>query len=286
MLKDELLQRASELGLTIGFTNKNQYEEIKPLREYLQFTKTIISVLMPISRKDGAIMASFALDKDYHLVLREKMDQLSELLVGYQTQLYVDNGPIDDRVVAYLAGLGFIGKHSLLISKKGSYHMLGEILTDAEMDIDSPIQKSCGTCTICEVACPTGCIPDAIYEKCLVGYLQRKMVLPDEIYEKFDTIYGCDICQTMCPFNRQVKSNDAYDYLDIDIRQILKANKKTFQEFKDTAFYWLGHNVMKRNVIIYAANKGINIDDLLSDVQSKQDYMLSAIDYYKRKRSE
>lgn len=287
MLKELLQSKAKELGLKIGFTSKTEYEKHKTLRDYLQFTESIISVAMPITRNDNQIMASFALEEDYHFVLRRKINALLDILNNHQNEFYVDNGPVDDVLCAYLAGVGFVGKHSIIITNDGSYHMLGEILTSAIIEVDYPTKVNCGTCNLCEIACPTKAIPGNVYEQCLVGFLQRKIVLPDDIYSKFETIYGCDICQQVCPFNKKVQEEANQEYINIDIIDILTASKRVFKEkFYNTAFYWLGHNVMKRNVIIYAANKSIDIDEYLIDVNSKEDYMLSAIDYYMRKKEE
>jgi epoxyqueuosine reductase len=285
-LRDQLLEKAKELGVRIGFASAADYSAIKPLRAYLSFAKTLISVAYPITKKDGALMASFALNEDYHQVLRRIMSELVSVLPECTVQTYVDNGPVDDRLIAYLAGMGFQGNNTCIITPgHGSYQLLGDIVVDIEFEANTPSKVSCGTCTRCIDACPVACLPGDVYENCLVGLLQQKKVYTDEIYACVDTIYGCDICQSVCPFNAKVQTNTSYTYEDLDITTILTATKESFQAFQDTAFYWLGRFVMQRNVVIYAANKGLDIDEYLNQLDSTKDYLAAAIDYYQRKRA-
>jgi epoxyqueuosine reductase len=239
---------------------------------------------MPITKKDGAIMASFALDTDYHQVMREKMEELVKTLPVKEYKIYVDNGPLDDRLIAELAGIGFRGNNDLIITPgQGSYQMLGEILVDIELPVTGkPLKVSCGTCTKCIDACPTKALPGNVYEKCLVGYMQQKRVYSDEIYACFQTIYGCDICQSVCPFNTKVGTKEQYTYENLKVEDILASTKETFDQFKDTAFHWLGLERMQRNAIVYAANNGIDVDSLLP-VGELPEYLQASIDYYHRR---
>jgi epoxyqueuosine reductase len=239
---------------------------------------------MPITKKDGAIMASFALDTDYHHVMREKMEELVKTLPVKEYKIYVDNGPLDDRLIAELAGIGFRGNNDLIITPgQGSYQMLGEILVDIELPVTGkPLKVSCGTCTKCIDACPTKALPGNVYEKCLVGYMQQKRVYSDEIYACFQTIYGCDICQSVCPFNTKVGTKEQYTYENLKVEDILASTKETFDQFKDTAFHWLGLERMQRNAIVYAANNGIDVTNLLP-VGELPEYLQASIDYYHRR---
>jgi epoxyqueuosine reductase len=275
---------AQQLSLTIEVISKDSYEMVRPLRDYLSFTKSIIAVSMPITKKDGAIMASFALDTDYHQIMRQKMEELVKTLPVKQYKIYVDNGPMDDRLVAELAGIGFRGNNDLIITPgQGSYQMLGEILVDIELPVTGkPMKVTCGTCTKCIDACPTMALPGNVYEKCLVGYMQQKRVYSDEIYACFQTIYGCDICQSVCPFNTKVGTKEQYTYENLKVEDILASTKETFDQFRDTAFHWLGLERMQRNAIVYAANQSIDVTHLLpkGDVP---EYLQASIDYYHRR---
>jgi len=283
MLKN-LDQAAKDLGLIVKTIPVDSYKDHKEVRPYLSFAQSIIAVSMPITKKDGAIMASFALDTDYHQVMREKMEQLVQTLPVKEYQIYVDNGPIDDRLVAQLAGIGFRGNNDLIITPgQGSYQMLGEILVDIELPVTgNPSTVTCGTCTKCIDACPTKALPGNVYEKCLVGYMQQKRVYSDEIYACFETIYGCDICQSVCPFNTKVGTKEQYTYENLNVEDILSATADTFDRFKDTAFHWLGLERMQRNAIVYAANKGIDVTHLLPQGELPE-YLQASVDYYIRR---
>ncbi len=281
---NQLQEKANNLGLDYRVLSIDVYRQQRPLRDYLSFTKSIIAVSMPITKRDGAIMASFALETDYHQVMRAKMEELVKTLPVKEYQIYVDNGPIDDRLVAELAGIGFRGNNDLIITPgRGSYQLLGEILVDIELPLTGkPLKISCGTCTKCIDACPTKALPGNVYEKCLVGYMQQKRVYSDEIYACFETIYGCDICQSVCPFNTKVGTKEQYTYENLKVEDILASTKETFDQFKDTAFHWLGLERMKRNAIVYAANKGIDITHLLPQGELP-DYLQASVDYYVRR---
>ncbi len=282
----QLINASIDLGIQIKIIHVTDYIIHRPLRDYLSFTKSIIAVSMPITKKDGAIMASFALDTDYHQVMRQKMEELVKTLPVKEYKIYVDNGPIDDRLVAELAGIGFRGNNDLIITPgRGSYQLLGEILVDIELPVTgNPSKVTCGTCTKCMDACPTKALPGNVYEKCLVGYMQQKRVYSDEIYACFETIYGCDICQSVCPFNSKVGTKEQYTYENLRVEDLLSATKDTFDTFKDTAFHWLGLERMQRNAIVYAANKGIDVAHLFptGDVP---EYLQASIDYYHRRRA-
>ncbi|XMB66200.1 DUF1730 domain-containing protein [Mycoplasmatota bacterium zrk1] len=289
MLKNRIKKYAEELGLLIGFCSYNKYKELNDSRfnsNSLEFAKSIISVGLPISRNDDELLASFALDKDYHIVLREKLSELKEYIftqIDAKIEYFVDNGPVNEKLVAYLSGIGYFGKNSLIINELyGSYILLGELFTDIEFKSDFPVLNDCKNCSICMTHCPSEAIGN-IYEKCISGYLQRKDVFPDRIYQVFNNIYGCDICISNCPKNKAVKSKKKYVFENLNLKDIIECSKSDFKKYSNCAFYWLGHNLMKRNAIIVAANKGINIDKELKYVHSKEDYILAAIDYYKRK---
>jgi epoxyqueuosine reductase QueG len=281
---DNLMNTASLLNIDLGIINISDYKVYRPLRDYLSFAKSIIAVSMPITKKDGAIMASFALEIDYHQVMREKMEELVKVLPVKEYKIYVDNGPMDDRLVAELAGIGFRGNNDLIITPgRGSYQLLGEILVDIELPVTGkPSKVTCGTCTKCIDACPTKALPGNVYEKCLVGYMQQKRVYSDEIYSCFETIYGCDICQSVCPFNTKVGTKEQYTYENLKVEDILASTKETFDQFKDTAFHWLGLERMQRNAIVYAANKGIDVAHLLPTGELP-DYLQASVDYYLRR---
>lgn len=183
-------------------------------------SKTVISVLASyhhpkhneqIGVKDKPLISKYAQGRDYHKVLKKNLKQLfsftEELLGGLEGRIFTDSAPVLDKVWAQRAGLGWIGKNSNLLNKDiGSFFFIGEMIIDVELSYDSPVTDHCGSCTRCMEACPT----DAIYEpyrvdatKC-ISYLTIE--LKEEIDKKYQTeienwIYGCDICQDVCPWN-------------------------------------------------------------------------------------
>ncbi len=232
------------------------------------------------------MLASFALEKDYHLVLKDKLAKIKKYILSMidaQIEYFVDNGPVDEKLAAYLSGLGYYGKNTLIINKDfGSYILIGELLVDFEIVSSIPVTNNCANCDLCDQHCPTDATK-AVYDKCLAGFLQRKISLSDEIYNQFTKIYGCDVCISICPKNSRVKTKENYLYENVDLLDIIKSTRHEFTRYNEYAFYWLGHNLMKRNAIIIAANNGIDITKELDYVNSTEDYMLSAIKYYKKK---
>lgn len=160
-------------------------------------------------------VAAYAWGDDYHSVLPERLQALVaflEALVGHtvQNRWYTDTGPVLERDLAQRAGLGWIGKNTCLIHpQKGSYFLLAEILLDIDLEPDTPFQADhCGTCTRCLEACPTACIlPDRTLDarRCL-SYLtiELKGPIPPELRPSLgEWVFGCDICQQVCPWNRR-----------------------------------------------------------------------------------
>jgi len=158
-------------------------------------------------------IASYAYGKDYHRVVKKQLVKLLKWMkkeIGDITVRYfVDSGPILERDWAKRSGMGWTGKHTLLINKqKGSYFFLAEIVTDIELDYEGPTADHCGTCTRCIDACPTDAISAEGYlvdaSKC-ISYLtiEHKGGIPEDFSGKMaDYIYGCDICQQVCPWNK------------------------------------------------------------------------------------
>jgi len=163
-------------------------------------------------------ISRYAWGDDYHLVLTQRLEKLYEFLQseipGVSGKLYVDTGPVMDKVWAVRAGIGWLGKHTNIITRKfGSWVFLGEILIDAELEYDTPMPDLCGTCTACLDACPTQAIvqPYLLDANKCISYLtiEHRGELPKEIVTNFQNwIYGCDICQDVCPWNRFQNETD------------------------------------------------------------------------------
>ncbi|MGA2503636.1 MAG: tRNA epoxyqueuosine(34) reductase QueG [Anaerolineales bacterium] len=164
-------------------------------------------------RPEGRV-ASYAWGRDYHLVIPVRLEMLVtfiEMQIGkkFAHRLYTDTGPILERDLAQRAGMGWIGKNTCLIHPGlGSYFLLAEILLGIELEPDAPFKVDrCGTCTRCVTACPTGCIlPDrTIDARLCLSYLtiENKQEIPVDLRHQTENwIFGCDICQQVCPWNR------------------------------------------------------------------------------------
>ncbi len=163
-------------------------------------------------------ISRYAWGEDYHLVLTNRLEKLYEFIKseipGVEGKIYVDTGPVMEKAWAVRAGIGWIGKHTNVITQKfGSWAFLGEILLDAELEYDLPALDHCGTCTACIDACPTHAIvqPYVLDANKCISYLtiEHRGDLPNMLTSKFGNwIYGCDICQDVCPWNRFQKETE------------------------------------------------------------------------------
>ncbi|MGA3167514.1 MAG: tRNA epoxyqueuosine(34) reductase QueG [Terriglobia bacterium] len=158
-----------------------------------------------------AWISRYAWGRDYHDVLRGKLEQLratgEELAPGVETRVYVDTGPILERAFARLSGIGWMGKNTCLINeRKGSWFFLGVILTNLELELDLPAPDRCGTCTLCLEACPTGALVEPYVmdaSRCIAYFnIELKGSIPEQFRAAMGSnLFGCDICQDVCPWN-------------------------------------------------------------------------------------
>ena len=178
----------------------------------------------------------YAQGRDYHLVMMERMEALLadmrlSLPFTFEARPYVDTGPILERAYAEAAGLGWIGKNTCLINQQdGSWFFIGEILTSLEIPPDAPPPDRCGTCTACLDACPTGAFlaPYQLDARLCISYLTIELrgSIPEPMREPIGQhVFGCDICQDVCPWNRRAASSTVADFLPLPIFAPLVANE-------------------------------------------------------------
>lgn len=169
------------------------------------------------------VLARYVYGKDYHVVIKEKLDDLissmRSILPENSARSYVDSSPILEKAWAARAGLGWQGRHSILVNRKiGSFFFLGMIITDAELEYDEPSpQDLCGSCRLCIDACPVGAINDnrTIDARRCFAYLtiESKNPVDESIIRKFKgRAYGCDICQEACPWNTRAKQTGVEEF--------------------------------------------------------------------------
>jgi epoxyqueuosine reductase len=189
-------------------------------------------------------VSKYAYGKDYHLVLKEKcnglMSSLRQEIGDFSGRAFTDSAPVMDKVWAEKSGLGWIGKNSNLINKKhGSFFFIAEIIIDVELEPDPPTGDFCGTCTACIDACPTNAIvePYVVDGSRCISYLtiELKENIPSEFKDKMDGwIFGCDVCQDVCPWNRFSKPTNISDF--IERKEFLDWENKQWEEITEEVF--------------------------------------------------
>jgi epoxyqueuosine reductase len=253
-------------------------EAYERLESVMSGTKSIIVAGLNyhdgIQHSEGARVSRYAWSGiDYHTVMRSMLralaDSVSELHPGIRTRCVVDTAPVLERDFARLAGVGWFGKNTMLISRKiGSWFFLGAVLTDVTLDYDQPFSADhCGTCTRCLDACPTNAFPEpgVLDAGRCISYLtieQRSRQIPEPLRRGMGTwLFGCDICQDVCPWNRFAPAAEsaafsALDHLNpADCTRILHLSDDEYRKtFGQTALARPGRAAMARNAAIVLGN--------------------------------
>ena len=210
-------------------------------------------------------ISKYAYGNDYHFVIKNKLKDLFEYIKektgDINGRVFVDSAPILERAWAKKSGLGWIGKNTNLISKKnGSFFFLCEIILDLELVYDHVETDHCGSCTACIDACPTNAIVEPYIvdgSKCISYYtIELKNNIPDYAKNTYDDwIFGCDICQDVCPWNRFSKPhqeplfNPNDEFLSMSKNDWIEMTKETFNKvFKNSAIKRAGFDGIKRNI--------------------------------------
>jgi len=169
-------------------------------------------------------ISKYVYGRDYHDVIREKLKKLQAVVSGLSDQaesrIFVDTAPVMEKAMAMRAGLGWTGKHSVLISRKhGSFFFVGGIMTNLELTFDNPVKDYCGNCTLCIEACPTDALVAPYVldtRKCISGVTigHKEETMPAELQDKMSGyVFGCDICQDVCPWNKDVKTTPDPEFI-------------------------------------------------------------------------
>ncbi|MBE7640737.1 tRNA epoxyqueuosine(34) reductase QueG [Salegentibacter sp. BLCTC] len=262
------------------FLNENRHGEMRWMEnnfdkrldptKLVEGSKSVISLLLNYypeeKQKEGSYKISkYAYGRDYHFVIKDKLKQLLQFMrdeIGeVDGRAFVDSAPVMDKVWAAKSGLGWIGKHSNLLSKQtGSFYFIAELIVDLELEYDTPVTDHCGSCTACIDACPTDAIV-APYKvdgsKCISYFtIELKDELPNSYKNHFeDWMFGCDICQDVCPWNRFSKPhneplfNPHPQLLEKDKKGWEELTKETFNEiFRKSAVKRTKFEGLKRNI--------------------------------------
>lgn len=200
-----------------------------------------------LNHPEAAYISRYALGRDYHKVMRKKLQHLATRIqqeigeFGYR--VFVDSAPVMEKPIAAKAGLGWVGKHSNILSKEaGSWFFLGEIYTNLPLQSSSPVSEHCGNCTACIDVCPTQAIiaPYVVDARRCISYLtiELKGAIPEEFRSAIgNRIYGCDDCQLICPWNRFANYSKQADF---SVRNKLDCNSLI------NLFSWEAHDFLEK----------------------------------------
>lgn len=255
MMEDEA--KKLEIWLSKSYHGKMSYMEnhfdkrVDPTK-LVPGAKSVISFLYNYNTEESQVdpeapkISKYAYGRDYHKVIKKKLLELvmemQEVYGNFTYRCFVDSAPVLERDWAKRSGLGWIGKHTLMIHpKKGSYFFLAEIICDLEFEYDDgPMDDYCGTCTRCIDACPTDAISPQGYivdgSKC-ISYLtiELKEAIPDTFEGKMDNwMFGCDICQDVCPWNRFATPHQEADFLPHE--DLLKLSADDWDHLEEETF--------------------------------------------------
>ena len=275
---EELTDEAPRLErwLTEGMHGEMKYmqghfdKRLDP-RKLVPGTKSVVSLLFNYHNPDANTregeykISQYALGTDYHFVLKRKLKELLKMMKeewgDLDGRVFVDSAPVLERVWAAKSGLGWIGKNSLLLSKKmGSYFFTAEMMLDIEFEYDVPVADHCGSCTSCIDACPTGAIIQPYVvdgSKCISYFtIELKGEIPEPMAGKFDEwIFGCDVCQEVCPWNRHSSPTKESEFeppnglLKMTKSDWVDLTEEVFRDyFKSSPVMRAGFEGLKRNI--------------------------------------
>lgn len=234
-------------------------------------SKSVISLLLnyfpsEIQTPESYKLSKYAYGTDYHFVIKDKLKQLMDFIskeIGdVHGRAFVDSAPVLDKAWAAKSGLGWIGKHSNLLTKQlGSFYFIAELIVDLDLDYDAPVTDHCGSCTACIDACPTNAIvADKVVDgsKCISYFtIELKNEIPTSQKGNFeDWMFGCDICQDVCPWNRFSKSHN--EPLFNPNPEMLSMSKKDWEEITEEVFQKIFKNSAVKRTKFSGLKRNIN----------------------------
>lgn len=244
---EEWLKRGYQGGMQYM---ENHFDLRLDPRKLVPGAKSVISLLYnyhtDTKQAEGAPkISTYAYGEDYHKVVKDKLklllQKIREEIGEVDGRAFVDSAPVLERAWAKRSGLGWTGKHSLLINKQqGSFFFLAELIIDLELEYDDPFPTDhCGTCTACMDACPTQAIvePEVVDGSKCISYftIELKDALPADYKGKFsDWMFGCDVCQEVCPWNRFSKVHTEVRFLPD--KRLVEMNRKEWEDLNEDLF--------------------------------------------------
>ena len=246
---------------------ENHFDKRLDPTKLVEDSKSVISLLLnyypdQTQTEDSYKLSKYAYGTDYHFVIKDKLKQLLQFIkenIGdVNGRAFVDSAPVLDKAWAAKSGLGWIGKHSNLLSKQtGSFYFIAELIIDLDLDYDNPTTDHCGTCTACIDACPTQAIVQPYVvdgSKCISYFtIELKEELPSTMKNKFDDwMFGCDVCQEVCPWNRFSKPHS--EPLFNPHPELLSMTKKDWDEITEDTF----RKIFKKSAVKRTKLSGLN----------------------------
>lgn len=227
----------------------NHFDKRLDPRKLVEGSKSVISLLLnyfpeKTQREDSYKISKYAYGQDYHHIIKGKLRQLQEFIteeIGeVHGRAFVDSAPVLDKAWAAKSGLGWVGKNSNLLTQQvGSFYFIAELIVDIDLEYDHAVTDHCGTCTACLDACPTQAIVEPYVvdgSKCISYFtIELKNELPNEMKGSFDDwMFGCDVCQDVCPWNRFSKPHN--EPLFNPHPELLSMTKKDWEEITVDVF--------------------------------------------------
>ncbi len=262
-----------ENGYNAGLSYmENHFNKRVDPRKLVEGAKSVVSVVLNYypekeqTDPEAPVLAKYAYGQDYHQVIRKKLNALlsftNELIPGCEGRVFTDSAPVLEHAWASRAGLGWIGKNSLLLTSRfGSFVFIGEMIVSAELEYDRPVNDMCGSCRNCITSCPTGAIvEDRVVDagKCISYHtIENKTVeMPEELRGTFkNRVFGCDICQDVCPWNRKASAhtteefNPRHELLSLGKKDWYLMDKETFNNlFRGSAVERAKFEGLRRNL--------------------------------------
>ncbi len=245
-----------------------------------------------LDNPDAAYVSRYALGRDYHKLMRKKLQQLADHIqqaIGdFSYRVFVDSAPVMEKPLAEKAGLGWIGKHTNLLSKDaGSWFFLGELYTDIPLPVDAPADNHCGDCHACIDACPTAAItgPYELDARLCISYLTIELggAIPEKLRPLIgNRIYGCDDCQIVCPWNRFADFSQETDFHprhqldDVSLLELFEWDEATFlKKTEGSAIRRIGHERWLRNIAVALGNLPAKDEAALRALENKKQMDLS-----------
>lgn len=273
---EKILNDRKEKKYLTGMEEENINKRINP-KLIMEDAKSIIVCAFPyyVGEHQDSNISKYCYVKDYHIVtkqiLKEICLEIEKEISNFKYEIFADNGPLVDRYLAYLSGIGYFGiNNNIITDKYGSYVFIAYIVNNYKFELNKPIEKTCLKCNKCVKYCPGNAILGNFEidpRKCLSYLTQKKEELSErevELLKQNGKIFGCDICQDVCPHNKDIKTTNIFEFNGELITKLQKkeideiSNKEFKRRYKDRAFSWRGRKIIKRNLDIISDKNNID----------------------------